>query len=165
MELAILLFVLFVGLPIYCVLHVIFNIFRLNRELCEQYDRYLITENLIQRIRSGEDIPLEDFDGLLYKNKYNDWQQSEFERNILLERWKEYMIEEYSDNNKTNNEYIKVLAGQTYVNSILFGLTHEKRKWMKEFYFVPEEEIKKLNESDLKWYYYCLDSCKRHSTI
>lgn len=165
MELAILLFVLFVGFSIYSIFYIIFVIFRINGELNERYNRYLITEDLIQRIRSGEDVPLEDFDELLDKNKYNDWQKSECKRNMSLERWKDYMVEQYSDNNKTNIEYIKVLAGQAYVNSMLFGSTHEKRKRMKEFYFVPEEEIKKLNENDLKLYYDCLDSCRRYATI
>lgn len=165
MELAILLFVIFVGLPIYFVFCVFFNICRINGELNKQYNRYLITENLIQRIRSGEDVPLEDFEGLLYKNHYNDWQQSEFERNILLESRKEYMIEEYYDNEKINREYLKALAGQAYVNSIIFGSTHKRRKQMGELYFIPEEEIKKLNENDLRRYYHCLDSCRRYATI
>lgn len=165
MELAILLFVLFVGFPIYSIFYIIFNVCRINGELNERYNRYLITEDLIQRIRNDEDVPLKDFEGLLYKNHYNDWQQSEFERNILLEKRKEDMIEEYYDNEKTNREYINVLAGQAYVNSIIFGSTHKRRKQMGEFYFVPEEEIKKLNENDLKLYYCCLDFCKRYSTI
>ncbi len=165
MELAILLFVLFVGFPIYSIFYIIFNICRVNGELNKRYDRYLITENLIQRIRNDEDVPLEDFEGLLYKNHYNDWQQSEFERNMLLQECKDKIIEEYYDNEKTNREYINVLAGQAYVNSIIFGSTHKRRKQMGEFYFVPEEEIKKLNENDLKLYYCCLDFCKRYSTI
>lgn len=164
MELAILLFVLFVGFSIYSILYIIFVIFRVNGELNEQYNRYLITEDLIQRIRSGEDVPWEDFGELLDKNKYNDWQKSGCKPNISLEIQKDYMVERYSYNN-TNIEYIKVLAGQAYVDSMLFGSTHEKRKQMGEFYFVPEEEIKKLNENNLELYYGYLDSFRRYATI
>lgn len=164
MELAILLFVLFVGFPIYSMFYIIFNICRVNGELNKRYNRYLITEDLIQRIRSGEDVPWEDFGELLDKNKYNDWQKSGCKPNISLEIQKDYMVERYSYNN-TNIEYIKVLAGQAYVDSMLFGSTHEKRKQMGEFYFIPEEEIKKLNENDLRRYYCCLDVCKKSSTV